>query len=78
MSQQSLIECLVPKQRYNPFPKVRYTERPDAAAASVLEGSIVILTDNSPAAMIIPTGIFDFCRIPTITICPRSSGRICV
>lgn len=60
MSQQSLIECLVPKQRYNPFPKVRYTERPDAAAASVLEGSIVILTDNSPAAMIIPTGIFDF------------------
>lgn len=60
MSQQSLIECLVPKQMYNPFPKVRYTERPDAAAASVLEGSIVILTDNSPAAMIIPTGIFDF------------------
>lgn len=60
MSQQSLIESLVPKQRYNPFPKVRYTERPDAAAASVLEGSIVILTDNSPAAMIIPTGIFDF------------------
>lgn len=60
MSQQSLIECLVPKQRYNPFPKVRYTERPDAAAASVLEGSIVIITDNSPAAMIIPTGIFDF------------------
>lgn len=60
MSQQSLIECLAPKQRYNPFPKVRYTERPDAAAASVLEGSIVILTDNSPAAMIIPTGIFDF------------------
>lgn len=60
MSQQSLIECLVPKQRYNPFPKVRYTERPDSAAASVLEGSVVILTDNSPAAMIIPTGIFDF------------------
>lgn len=26
----------------------------------MLEGSIVILTDNSPAAMIIPTGIFDF------------------
>ncbi|MBO5410338.1 MAG: spore germination protein, partial [Clostridia bacterium] len=60
MSQQSLIECLVPKQRLNPFPKVRYTERPDAAAASVLEGSIIILTDNSPAAMIVPSGIFDF------------------
>ncbi len=60
MSQQSLVECLVPKQRFNPFPKVRYTERPDAAAASVLEGSIVILTDNSPSAMIVPSGIFDF------------------
>lgn len=60
MSQQSLIDCLVPKQWLNPFPKVRYTERPDAAAASVLEGSMVVLTDNSPAAMIIPSGIFDF------------------
>lgn len=60
MSQQSLVECLVTKQRFNPFPKVRYTERPDAAAASVLEGSIVVLTDNSPSAMIIPSGIFDF------------------
>ena len=60
MSQQSLIDCLVPKQWLNPFPKVRYTERPDAVAASVLEGSMVVLTDNSPAAMIIPSGIFDF------------------
>ncbi len=60
MSQQSLVECLVPKQWYNPFPKVRYTERPDAAAASVLEGSIVLLIDNTPSAMIIPSGIFDF------------------
>ena len=60
LGQQSLVECLVTKQRLNPFPKVRYTERPDAAAASVLEGSIILLTDNSPAAMIIPSGIFDF------------------
>lgn len=60
MGQESLLECLVPKQRWNPFPKVRYTERPDAAAASILEGSILIITDNTPAAMIIPSGIFDF------------------
>ncbi len=60
MGQQSLIDCLVPKQCFNPFPKVRYTERPDAAAASILEGSMVLMIDNSPAAMIIPTGIFDF------------------
>ena len=60
MGQQSLIDCLVPKQWHNPFPKVRYTERPDAVAASILEGSMVVITDNSPAAMIIPSGIFDF------------------
>lgn len=60
MSHQSLIDCLVQKQWFNPFPKVRYTERPDAAAASILEGSMIVIVDNSPAAMIIPSGIFDF------------------
>lgn len=60
MSQESLIECLVKKQNFNPFPKVRYTERPDAAAASIAEGSIIVIVDNSPAAMIIPTSFFEF------------------
>lgn len=60
MSQESLKECLIPKQHWNPFPKVRYTERPDAASACIYDGNIIILTDGSPSAMIIPTGIFDF------------------
>lgn len=60
MSQESLKECLMPSQHWNPFPKVRYTERPDAAAACIYDGNIVVLTDGSPSAMIIPTGIFDF------------------
>lgn len=60
MSQESLKECLIPGQYWNPFPKVRYTERPDAAAACIYDGNIIILTDGSPSAMIIPTGIFDF------------------
>ena len=60
MAQESLMECLVPGRRYNPFPRVRYTERPDAAAASVAEGSILLITDNSPAVMVIPAGFFDF------------------
>ncbi|HCT17154.1 MAG TPA: spore germination protein [Ruminococcaceae bacterium] len=60
MSQESLVECLVRKQKWNPFPKVRYTERPDAASASIAEGSIILFVDNSPTAMIIPTGFFDF------------------
>ncbi len=60
MSQESLIECLVKKQVFNPFPKVRYTERPDSAAACIAEGSIIVIVDNSPAAMIIPTSFFEF------------------
>lgn len=59
MNQESLAECLYERKWYNPFPKFKYTERPDTAAAQVLEGNIIILVDNSPSAMIIPTSIFD-------------------
>lgn len=41
MNQESLAECLYRKRWYNPFPKFKYTERPDTAAAQVLEGNIV-------------------------------------
>ena len=59
MNQESLVECLYRRKWFNPFPKVKYTERPDATAASVLEGKIAILVDNSPAAIILPVSIFD-------------------
>lgn len=60
MNQESLAECLIRRKWYNPFPKVRYTERPDIAAACVLEGSIAILVDNDPSALLLPSSIFDF------------------
>ncbi|MBR5321956.1 MAG: spore germination protein [Clostridia bacterium] len=60
MGHESLAECLITQKWYNPFPKIRYTERPDAATAMLLEGSVIILCDNSPEAMILPTSIFDF------------------
>ena len=60
MSQESVAEALMPRQWYNPFPKVRYTERPDAATACVMEGNIVLLVDNSPSVMLLPTSVFDF------------------
>ena len=60
MAQESLAEAIRPRQWYNPFPKVRYTERPDAAAASIMEGSIILMVDNSPSVMILPTSFFDF------------------
>lgn len=59
MNQQSLASALYKRRWINPFPKFKYTERPDTAAACLLEGKIVILVDNSPSAMILPTSIFD-------------------
>lgn len=60
MGHESLAEALIKKRWYNPFPKIRYTERPDTAAAQLLEGSVLVLCDNSPNVMILPTSIFDF------------------
>ena len=57
---ESLAELLIPRRWFNPFPKIRVTERPDCAAAHLAEGSVILLCDTSPQAMILPTGIFDF------------------
>lgn len=73
MNQQSLAECLFKRKWYNPFPKFKFTERPDTAAACLLEGKIVILVDNSPSAMILPTSVYDIIEeandyyFPTLT-----------
>ena len=74
LGHQSLAEALVPSRWYNPFPKFRYTERPDAAAASVLEGSVIVLCDTSPEAMILPTGIFDFLQEASDYYLPPLTG----
>ena len=73
MNQQSLAECLYKRKWFNPFPKFKFTERPDTAAACLLEGKVVILVDNSPSAMILPTSILDMIEeandyyFPTLT-----------
>ena len=59
MNQQSLAEAIYHRKWFNPFPKFKFTERPDTAAACLLEGKVVILVDNSPSAMILPTSILD-------------------
>ncbi|OMP65901.1 spore germination protein [Domibacillus epiphyticus] len=48
------VEEFIVKQRYNPFPLVRYTERADIGAAHLLEGHVLLFTDTSPAVMIMP------------------------
>ena len=60
LGHESLAECLIRKKWYNPFPKIRYTERPDSAAAQLLEGSVLVICDNSPDVMVLPATIFDF------------------
>ena len=60
MSQESVAEAISPKQWYNPFPKVRYTERPDVASACIMEGDVVLMVDNSPSAMLLPTTLLRF------------------
>ncbi|RYL94845.1 spore germination protein [Sporolactobacillus sp. THM7-4] len=52
------LEEFVMKQGWNPYPLVRYTGRPDVAAAHILEGHVVLITDTSPSVMILPTTLF--------------------
>ena len=59
MNQQSLVEALYKNLWYTPFPKVKHTERPDTTASAILDGNIVILVDNAPSALLLPTSIFD-------------------
>lgn len=50
-----VIEQLAEEKWYSPFPQFQTTQRPDRAAMSVLEGRVVVLSDNSPVALILPT-----------------------
>ncbi|MBU8879183.1 spore germination protein [Bacillus sp. FJAT-29790] len=52
------IEEFIVKQGYNPYPQVRYTERPDVAATHLLEGHVIIYVDTSPSVIITPTTFF--------------------
>ena len=73
MNQQSLADALFKRKWFNPFPKFKFTERPDTAAVCLMEGKVVLLVDNSPSAMILPTSVFDIIEeandyyFPTLT-----------
>ncbi len=60
MSQESIVEAMAPRQFWNPFPKIRFTERPDVATACIMEGDVVMLVDNSPSALLLPTTLLRF------------------
>jgi stage V sporulation protein AF len=73
MNQQSLAEGIFKRKWFDPFPKFKFTERPDTATACLLEGKVIILVDNAPSAMILPTSVLDMIEeandyyFPTLT-----------
>lgn len=62
MTQQAFCEALIPSAFINPFPKFKFTERPDFASACILDGRIAVVIDNSPAVLILPTSFADYFR----------------
>lgn len=46
---------LLEEKWYSPFPQVQTTQRPDKAASALLEGRVVLVVDNSPEVIILPT-----------------------
>ena len=72
---QSLVEAIGKSQWMNPFPKVRYTQRPDVVSAHLTEVKLVLLVDNSPTAVLIPTSIFDFLQDTDDYYFPIATGN---
>ena len=59
MSQEDMANVINGKKRWNPFPKYKFTERPDVAVAQIMQGDLIVLVDNTPTAMIMPATVFD-------------------
>lgn len=57
LADKQLQEALV-SPGLNPFPLVRYSERPDVVANHLLEGHVMLFVDTSPSAIILPTTFF--------------------
>lgn len=57
-----VIEQLSEEKWYSPFPQFQTTQRPDRAAMAVLEGRVVVLVDNSPTGLILPTDYNSFIK----------------
>ncbi|HBX48254.1 MAG TPA: spore germination protein, partial [Clostridiaceae bacterium] len=58
------IQQFIEDRAFTFLPEVQATERPDTVAASIYEGRVAILVDNSPQALIIPVTIQSFLQSP--------------
>ena len=54
------LEELIEDQPLSPFPHVLYTERPDRAIAQLMEGRIVVMSEGSSDALVLPVSFFSF------------------
>lgn len=64
MGTKSLEELLLKKSFFHPLPSMFTTERPDVACSYLMEGHILILVDNAPSVIVLPTNIFQFTQHP--------------
>ncbi|AJY77921.1 spore gernimation protein KA [Paenibacillus beijingensis] len=54
------LEEFIQDHTFTPFPTIINTERPDSAAAALLEGQVIVLVDGSPFVLILPITFFKF------------------
>ena len=75
-----MLEQLAEKKWYSPFPQFQTTQRPDRAAMAVLEGRVIVMCDNSPIGLILPTD-YNHLSVPVTIITAvlrlRRSGGSC-
>lgn len=62
--ESAMVEEAIEDSTFSPFPQIQATERPDVAVAALLEGRIVILTENTPIALIAPTTLASLMQSP--------------
>lgn len=55
-----VVEHLAEETWYSPFPRFQTTQRPDRAAQELLHGRILLLVDNSPVGLLLPTTFHNF------------------
>ncbi|CAM4226419.1 spore germination protein [Paenibacillus tarimensis] len=61
LADKQLEEATV-KRGWNPYPLVRYSERPDVVAAQLLSGNVAVFVDTSPSVMLLPTTFFEMAQ----------------
>lgn len=59
ISTNGMLEELISDQTLMPFSQVLTTERPDRAAAGIMDGKVILVLDGIPFVSLIPTSFFE-------------------